>query len=302
MNCWALSTHDLSVFAFQHSIDPDLTAFPMPWAVIKKEAGASVSARGFQFDSLFIDLGNSKRWKWCSSRHCAIESLQVFHGEVCSSSSWLCDSRRLPRHRCRHYLGRSFQSGHLGVLDRSDQSWPRASVRRWPSLRNLVTGTRATCPSRICEPGTEDHGLFCPQTHTHVSCKNSRAAPWFAQKQSQAGTPKSTCDWERPIWSLENYRPEGVCSGFLQEHGWSAHQIIWSLRKPDPSTWGARGLPEAVYSNELPGFWRLCGCWFRTLMAQPWMNSTCNLAAAVRFLVPEEKKKYWGYTDLYLYV
>ena len=32
------------------------------------------------------------------------------------------------------------------------------------------------------------------------------------------------------------------------------------------------------------------------------MNSTCNLAAAVRFLVPEEKKKYWGYTDLYLYV
>ena len=74
MNCWALSTHDLSVFAFQHSIDPDLTAFPMPWAVIKKEAGASVSARGFQFDSLFIDLRNSKVWKWCSSRHCAIES------------------------------------------------------------------------------------------------------------------------------------------------------------------------------------------------------------------------------------
>ena len=47
MNCWALSAHDLSVFAFQHSIDPDLTALPMPWAVIKKEAGASVSARGF---------------------------------------------------------------------------------------------------------------------------------------------------------------------------------------------------------------------------------------------------------------
>ena len=50
----------------------------MPWAVIKKEAGASVSARGFQFDSVFIDLGNSKVWKWRSSRHCAIESLQYF--------------------------------------------------------------------------------------------------------------------------------------------------------------------------------------------------------------------------------
>ena len=75
MNCWALSTHDLWVFACQHSIDPDSTAFPMTWAVIKQEAGASVSARGFQLYSLFIDLWNSKVWKWCSSRCCAIESV-----------------------------------------------------------------------------------------------------------------------------------------------------------------------------------------------------------------------------------